>query len=233
MWVMGLIGAAWGATCSEVGFSDVVDIPPPAVLVLGERHGHQPDLGRAKRVVKRLKKSGPVTLALEAVHERYQPVLDRYASGKIDAAMLPSALAWTDNWTFEWGPYRQLVTAQKWGVKVRAVGHEDVGKPINREIPVPAGYADQLRPWTGEPPIPVNLEHSFVESMAWQSYHIVESAKSGWDGNGYLVLLVDRALVEGGLGVSWQAEHMLEPAVSSVVLAWAESPCLPGDQVWR
>ena len=45
--------------CNSVSLTDILAVPEPAIIVLGERRGAQPDLARAMRVVKGLqKKSG-------------------------------------------------------------------------------------------------------------------------------------------------------------------------------
>jgi hypothetical protein len=219
--------------CAEITTSDVLAVQAPAVIVLGERHGTQPDLNRAKKIVRKLHTQAQVTLAIEAVHERFQPVLDRYEKGLVDPPAMQRALEWDKHWSFDYNSYRSLVTSANWGVKVLAAGHDEGTAPKDGDIPIPAGYLEQLRPAMGEQPVPAKLGPALAREMSWRSLHIAELAQQGWNGEGYLVILAHRALVEGGLGVSWHAERLFDPPVHAFVLAWAKSPCFAGDAVYK
>lgn len=230
-----MVTAALAGTgdCQSVGFSDITMVQAPAVIVLGERHGTQPDLARATRVVHRLSTAAPVTLALESVNQKYQPVLDRYAAGEIDPASLPSMLEWAESWGYPWGPYERLITAALWGVNVVAAGPDLGPAPDGEQFPVPPGYINILDDAMAEHPIPPEMEPRFVRSMAWRDYSIADAAIDRWDGQGYLVIVAGRGHVEGGKGVAWQVDQRLEAPVHAFVLAWADAPCYTGDQVWR
>ena len=52
----------------------------------------------------------------------------------------------------------------------------------------------------------------------------------GW--KGYLVILTERARVEGGGGVPWQLVQSGKRNVYSFILSWSEPFCAEGDNVW-
>ncbi|MBW1877501.1 MAG: ChaN family lipoprotein [Deltaproteobacteria bacterium] len=224
--------AAW--ECESVGMGDVLSVVPPAVIVLGERHGTQPDLRRATRIVKNLSRHAPTTLALEAVRHEQQPVLDRYAKGEVEAVDLPEALHWDEGGGFPYEPYRGLVSAADYGVRVVGVGREDNAAPNDVDFPVPAGYMPILRDAMAGHEMPLAMQSRFVRTMAWLDYQMAESAVEAWDGRGYLVIVVGRGHVEGGKGVAWQAGLAVEEAVHGFVLAWGgDPPCYRGDRLWK
>lgn len=219
-------------TCSTVPFSEVWSIPPPAVIVLGERKGTQPDLLRAERVVRRLSRQSAVTLALEAVHHEQQPILDRYAQGAITPFDLPDLLRWREHWSFPWSSYERIVTSAVLGVNVVAVGLDPGPRPPEARFPVPPGYVHVLADAMGEHAMPVTLESSFVELVAWRDHTMAQRAVSAWDGEGYLVILADRLHVEGGKGIGWQVGRLTEAPVHSYLLA-STGACYAGDKVLR
>lgn len=234
-WLLAGVASALAGDCETIRFPDLVDIEPPAVIVLGERHGVRRDLGRATRVVRVLASQAPVRVALEAVHRRFQPVLDRYGADTLEVGDLPALLDWEDSWGFAWRPYAPLVTAADL-VDVEVVGAGlDLGpKPDDVEIPLPPRYVDILRPAMGDHPIPLGMEARFVQAMAWRDHGIAAAAVEGWDARGYLVIVTGRGHVEGGKGVAWQVAQMVDVPVHSAVLAWGgDPPCHPGDRIWR
>jgi hypothetical protein len=230
-----LVSAAWAQSCEEIGFADVVNVPAPAVIVLGERHGTQPDLARATRVVRTLAKQGNVTLALEAVHQKFQPALDEYGDGKLEPAELREKLDWDNSWGFPWEPYERLVTAAVYGVKVVAAGPTLGPPPADApEFPIPAGYYGILSDAMAGHEVPVERQSDFVRSMAWRDFSIADAGLDAWDGQGYLVIVTGRGHVEGGKGTTWQADQRVEAPVHGFVLAWGEDPpCYAGDKVWK
>ena len=84
--------AAAESQCTQIGRADIVAVPAPAVIVLGERHGTQPDLARAERIVRLLAMENEVTLALESVGDVHQGTLDDFADGKLSLDTLPQTL---------------------------------------------------------------------------------------------------------------------------------------------
>ncbi len=221
--------------CTDVALTDITDVPAPAVLVLGERHGTQLDLARARRVVRRLAQTEPVTVALEAVHVSKQGVLDDFRDGSLSVDELRSELSWDDSWGFAWGPYRPLVGGAALGLDVLAVGPTLEAPPKNKRFPVPPGYARLLEGAMGAHPIEKGMEERFVRSMAWRDNRIATYAQQNWDRRGYLVVLTGRGHVEGGLGVPWQLDRLMQGVpVHAFVLAHGNEPtCEPGDQYWR
>jgi uncharacterized iron-regulated protein len=231
-----LIASAWADEgCTKIGKGSVLSVAAPAVIVLGERHGTQPDLQRAQSVVYRLQKRAEVTLALEAVHARYQSTLDSWADGRMTPEALPESLAWETSWGFPWKPYEALVTAAVWGGvrKVVGVGLDLGPPPPEAEFPVPTGYMALLADSMAGHEVAAAQQERFVRSMAWRDYSIAHSAVEAWNGEGYLVIVAGRGHVEGGKGIPWQADHMVRVPVHSFVLAWADPPCYDDDKVWR
>lgn len=234
MW-MWLIAWAWASDCTQVSFREVVAPEAPAVIVLGERHGTQPDLRRATRVVRHLSRRGEVTVALEAVHHRYQPILDRYAASSVQSGDLPALLDWKRSWGFRWRPYAALVTAADLpDARVVGVGLDLGPKPEDAEVPIPPRYADILRAAMGAHPMPPEREPAFVQAMAWRDHEIARRAVEGWSGEGFLVIVTGRGHIEGGKGVDWQARQLTEAPVHAFVLKGGkQAACHPGDQLWR
>jgi uncharacterized iron-regulated protein len=216
-------------TCSRGSVGKLVKVEAPAVIVLGERKGTLPDLSRAKKVVAKLAKKGPVTLALQAVRQENQAVLDQLAAGQLAMEQVPAALDWENSWGFPFEAYAPLLATADRGVKLVAIGEPYSLRPEEQTLPLPPGYFEVLADPMGDNPVPPELESPYVEFVAWADHQLASNAISAWDGQGVLVVVVDRFHVEGGLGVSWQAQRLTEAQVSAAILADAESLCYPGD----
>lgn len=228
-----LSAPAPAAECETVSFRDVIDVEAPAVIVLGERHGHQPDLRRAGRVVSRLARTAPVQVGIEAVHQRYQPVLDAFAAGRADASDLPELMDWEGSWGFRWRPYQPVVTAAVDGATVRAAGLDLGPMPEDAQVPIPPAYFDILRDAMAGHEMDPSMASGFVAAMAWRDHRIAALSAEGWSGEGYLVIVTGRGHVEGGKGVNWQVQRMVDAPVHSFVLAKGPNPpCHPGDKLW-
>jgi uncharacterized iron-regulated protein len=229
------ISTALGATprCTEVGIREITSIQPPHVLVLGERHGTQPDLRRALRVVRRLARKAPVTVALEAVHESGDSTLQAFARGELPRRELASALHWQETWGFPWGPYRPLVHRALRGDTLVAAGPTLESAPDDANFPVPSGYFAILSDAMAQHPVPPAFQDKFVRSMAWRDYRIAESARRAWNGEGFLVVVTGRGHVEGGKGVPWQLAKQTQAPVTAAILArGVDAPCYAGDRIW-
>jgi hypothetical protein len=231
MWAL-LVATALGAECETMGMADVMAITPPAIVVLGERHGMQPDLGRATRIVRRLADRAPVTVALEAVGGDQQSVLDRYGRGDLATEDLSDALVWDTTWGFPFAPYEPLLeTAATHGTRLVAAGLPLGTPPQGAEFPVPGGYMSILRDAMGEREIPLPAQSDFLRTVAWRDFRMAQQALAGWDEQGYLVIVADRLHVEGGKGLPWQAKLMTRVPVHAFLLAWSiDPPCYAGDQ---
>jgi len=228
--------AAWAQeTCTPVqAATALAELPAPAVLVLGERKGAPLDLRRAARLVRSLQRlNQPVTVALEAVDTAQQPALDDWIAGRIDEDALPAALQISERYGFSHAPYVHLLDTAQTGADLVGVGLPYAAAPADAPLLVPPGYSFQLVPTMGGSPVPAALEETFAGAMAWRAAEIASRALGAWNGSGYLVIVADRALVEGGLGVSWQLQRQTETPVRAIVLADAAGPCLAGDRVWR
>jgi hypothetical protein len=179
-WLVGAMTTALAAwECEPIGMDDVMAVT---------------------RVVNKLSKRFPTTLALEAVRQERQSALDRYARGEMAAMDLPEALQWEDAWGFPYEPYRGLVTAADRGVQVVAVGLENQAAPDHVDFPVPAGYMAILRDAMAGHEMPLAMQSRFVRSMAWLDHQMAETALQAWDGQGYLVIVVGRGHVENREG---------------------------------
>lgn len=232
------ITAALAHPCDDITLEEILEQPAPAVVVLGERHGHKSDMQRAYRVVDGLQDSGaPVTLAIEAVHEDNQSVLDAFAAGEFGKGKLPKKLRWSETWGFAWKPYKKLVSADKQGVRVVAAGLTLGPKPEEREVEIPEGYDAFLMEIMGAHAhaMKPEMKARFSTSMAWRDFRIAELAAEGWSGEGYLVILTGRGHVEGSMGTNWQLAKIPaigETPVVSAVLDHDSARCLEGDRVW-
>lgn len=229
-----LLPTAWaGGTCTEIDAGDILAVPPPAVIVLGERPGVPRDGRRAGRLVKKLGRVAPVTVALETVPRALQPVLDQYARGEIDTDDLDDALSWDEVVGLPYRSYNTLVTASVDDAGVSAIGMRNYSPPRSIDIPVPAEYLEILRDGMGQGLMPRVAEGAYLRFVAWRDHALAERALSAWDGRGYLVVVTHRARIEGGYGVPWQLAGLTDAPVEPFVLAWGiEPPCYAGDRVW-
>lgn len=228
--MIGLLGVALAHPCESIGLDDVLEIPAPAVLVLGEQHGSKPDMKRARAVVDALAERAPVRLALEAVHESNQPVLDAFVRGEKKKRKLPAALRWDETWGYDWGAYKKLVA--RTDVDVVAAGLDLGPKPEDREVTIPEGYDAYLQQLMQGHEMTDEIRARFTTSMTWRDFRIGELAAAGWSGEGYLVVLAGKGHVEGSLGTNWQLERLVEAPVHSVILGHDDAACLEGDRVW-
>lgn len=221
-------------TCDEFQPSELAALQPPAIVVLGERHGDKSDMQRARQAIDELAMRGSVTLALEAVHEVNQPVLERFAAGEVKTGKLPAELDWSETWGFPWKPYKPLVTLSRRGVTVVAAGLKLGPKPDDREVQIPEGYDAYLKEMMGAhgASMAPDVAARFTTSMAWRDFRIAELAMNGWTGEGFLVVLTGRGHIEGSMGTNWQLEHLTEAPITSVVLGHEDARCNPGDRVW-
>lgn len=217
--------------CEEITLADITRLPSPAVIVLGERHGTQPDLRRATRVAGALSRKAPVTVALEAIDRSQQELVDAYERGEFTAKDLPDRLRWEESWGFAWGPYRKLVSSTSW--TVLGAGLPLGPAPDDAPLDIPDDYASFLADMMSEHgEMPAEMQSRFARSMTWRDYGIAQAAIEGWSGDGYLVIVTGRGHVEGGLGVEYQLRHMTDRPVDAFVLA-SGGPCYDGDRVWR
>ncbi|MEQ1568840.1 MAG: ChaN family lipoprotein [Myxococcota bacterium] len=213
--------------CGRTTIGKLAQGPVPGVIVLGERKGTLPDLSRAKRLVKKLAKRGPVTLALQAVRQDHQGVLDQAAAGQLALEQVPTALDWENSWGFPWSAYAPLLELE--GVKLVGIGQDYKLRPLDEPVQLPPAYFNVLVDPMGDNPVPPELETRYVEFVAWADSRLAAAALDAWDGQGALVVVVDRYHVEGGLGVAWQAQRRTDKPVAAALLADADSRCYPGD----
>ncbi|HHO53467.1 MAG TPA: hypothetical protein ENK18_22000 [Deltaproteobacteria bacterium] len=218
--------------CEHIKLRELVSDPGPGVLFLGERHGVRKDLSRAYRIVNKLSHLGPVTLGLEAVPAAQQSVLDRLSLGRLPFETLPEALDWDNDWGYSFSTYERLLKLyDRDEITLVGVGQPLQLRPEEASVPLPPGYAMVLADTMGDGPIPVELESRLVQTVAWHDHRIATSALEGWGGRGWLVVVVDRNWLEGGLGVAWQATRLTEAPVSAALLADAGTRCYRGDRV--
>lgn len=219
-------------TCTPVGMSDIVDVQAPAVLVLGSRRGTQPDLWRARRVVEALEDRGEsVTLALDVIHRRHQSTLEQYVRGQLPAEALPQALSWAGDVGFSYDPYEPLVRPTH--RPLVAIGLDPEDAPTEGPVQVALEYQDVLRDAMAGAEVPPSRQEDFLQWVAGQDRDLATAALEAWGGQGILVIVADRVRVEGGVGLPAQLELYAEVPVHAALLAWARTPCFPGDRVWR
>jgi hypothetical protein len=234
-WAMWTWAAAWatepGDECTRTTIGKLASSPLPAVVVLGERKGTMPDLGRARKIVRRLAKKGPVTLALQAIPTEHQDILDRYSRGELAIEALPTELDWENRWGFPFEAYSSLLETKLVGAKLVGIGVPYAPPPKDAPLPQPPGYIHVLAGPMGEAPMPVELEGRYAAFVAAMDNRLASSAISAWNGQGALVIVVDRYHVEGGQGVQWQARQLTEVPVVAALLANAGTLCFAGDAV--
>lgn len=209
---------------------DLLAIEAPAVLVLGERPGTQPDLTRAARIVRGLARQGPVTLGLQVVPSASQATLDAFQAGDLPLEDIPSAMSWASPWP--WTAYRGLVSlGSRDAIELVALGPDESPPPAaGGDLPLPSDYADWL--FSDGDAMPEPLQSRIARQMAWTDYRIAERAIFGWGGEGYLVLLVDRTRVDSARGVAWQARRLTGEAVHDAALAWGAADC-GESRIWK
>ena len=141
-------------------------------------------------------------------------------------------MGWSDHFAFEYAPYAPLLNLyQLPSVSLAAVGQRVELVPEGASVAVPAGYSQLLEHATGEGPVPPELASRFAETVAWHDQRVAQAAIDAWDGQGWLVVLVDRTWVEGGLGMPWQAANLTDAPVRAALLADAGTRCYAGDRV--
>lgn len=220
---------AQAPTCERTTLGRLAAEPGPAVFVLGERPGTPPDPARALKLVKKLRKKGPVTLALQAVPVGSQGVLDGWAKGQVPDELLGAQLGIFSHYGHAPDRYEGLIRASALGVDVHAAGVAPEAPPEGVVAPQPPAYIHVLGPAMGEAPVPVELEARYLAMVAWTDHRIARDAIEAWSGEGALVILADRLHVQGGKGIAWQAGLMTEAPVHNVLLKQSDSPCIPGD----
>jgi hypothetical protein len=222
-----------GNGCKTIGLSDIAAVPSPAIIVLGVRPGAKPDLLRAARVLRRLQNdnAGPIVLAVDIVHHSKQHHLDRLVSGQTDLRSLEASLAWTENTAAAFQPYARLFSMGQQDVQLLAVGLDPTGLPDDIHPPVPGHYPAMVSE-TVSGDLPYGLDGRIAKTLAYWDYQIALRSVNEWSGDGTLVILTDRAKVEGGGGVPWQLVQAGHESVYAFLLAWAEPFCEDGDNVW-
>lgn len=236
MWLLPFsLSDAAAVGCAKTTVPELVTPPGPRVLVLGERKGTNPDLARAASIVKKLAAKGPVTVALQAVSPARQAELDQWKSGAIPETSLSVKLDWggadTGYAGFPFDPYAKLLATRSLGVTFVAIGRPWQLRPEGETVQLPPGYIGVLVDAMGDTPVPVDLETTTVETVSWADTRLAKAALDGWNGEGTLVVLVDRFHVEGGLGVQWQLQRLAQVPVDAAMLASGESRCYAGDRL--
>ncbi|MCA9490384.1 MAG: ChaN family lipoprotein [Myxococcales bacterium] len=230
LWTLASVALADGCTKTSVGKLTI--LPEPGVLVLGDRKGTVPDLKRAKAIVSKLSRRGPVTVALQAFRlGEHQPALDALAEGRMTVDQIPSAVDWENTWGFPFEAYAPLLSLAGPDVHLVGIGQPYQPLPDDQTVPLPPGYIHILSDAMSDAPIPVDLETPYVAEVAWADHRFAKAAIDAWDGKGTLVIVVDRMHVEGGLGVGWQAQRLTGSPVVQAMLANGESRCYAGDQL--
>jgi len=221
------------SSCKSATVGQLTERPAPGILVLGERPGVVRDVRRAKRVIKRLAKSGPVTVAAEFVEARRQPVIDNLAMGRVSFDALDNALAFQDD-GYTFSVYRRILSLPDKvdDLSLVAIGQPMLLRPTDASVALPPGYTLVLTDAMASP-VPPELESRTVQMVAYHDQRLAQSALDSWTGEGWLVLLVDRTWVQGGLGVAWQLRRLTDARVDAVLLSDAGSDCYPDDLVLR
>jgi uncharacterized iron-regulated protein len=222
------LASALAGGCTPTTVAALTTFEHPAVFVLGERKGTQPDLGRAHRLAARWSDQTAVTLALQAVAAEQQPILDRYEAGTLDASDLPGLLDFASTWGFPWSPYSKLATAADRGDRVTAIGLRYAPQPDDAAVPRPPGYTQILTDTMAGHYMPAELEPQFAQNVAYLDHRMARLAVDGWSGKGVLIVVADRLHVEGGKGIAYQIGRMVDVPVHTVNLG-GPGACYDGD----
>ena len=216
------------SACEETSVRELSQVGSPSILVLGERHGSIPDLRRAARIVRRIAKRKPVTVALEAVAMDRQSALDKLARGEVRASDIRELAEWDKTWRHDFEAYRKLLAVK--GVTFVAAGPPLEKKPEEASIPVPEAYEARLRDVAlghgmSEEDVP-----AFAASMAWRDYRIAELAVDGWNEQSVLIVVAGRGHVQGGLGIGWQFDQGLARQPWQTALLAPSEDCGEADR---
>lgn len=225
-----LASMAQAQDCERVSVGQLTRADGPGVLVLGARQATQKDLNRARRIVRRLAKDHAITLAIDVLPASAQDALDRFVRGVVSLEALPAALDWEHTTELSFAPYAPLIQLATDGVHVLAIGQPIALRPQDAPVQLPPGYINVLADTMGDGAVPVELESRLVQTVAYHDQQIARAALDGWDRSGWLVVLVDRTWVQGGLGVQWQAQRQTDSPVTAALLAEAGAQCYPGDR---
>jgi hypothetical protein len=224
------LSASFAGTCTQTTLTELEASAEPGILVLGERKGTQPDLGRASRLVSRLRSKGaPVTVVLQAVSTRKQSVLDAFMAGDLEPDVLRDDLDWDTLSGFPFPPYQRLLLGAAKGDRLVAAGMEWEQQPKGTVVPRAPGYLQVLSDTMHGHFMPAELEPAFVQNVTWLDHRIATHAVENWNGKGFLVVVADRLHVEGGKGISWQLQRLVDHPVTIVNLA-GPGGCYDGDR---
>ena len=228
-----ITGNAWSVTdgqCVATSISSAI-VDAPAVVVLGARRGMQPDHLRAREVVRRLRRRGNVTLAVDVVTTQGEIWHQQHVANGFGDDVLPLALRWDTEVSFPWSVYRPLLTNKK--ISWVGIGVDNSEMPDPEEsIQVPLGIGDRVRDASGGHDVPSSRQDALMRTIAWQEQQMASSALDAWDGEGYLVVLADRFRVQGSGGLKWHLERKTESKVEAYLLAWGFDRCEMNDKVF-
>ena len=221
--------SAYAGGCDPTWLSEAV-VDAPAVIVLGARRGMQPDLFRARRLIKALSEKAEVTLALDILPVSAADDYRLHLANGFGDEVLPLALDWDDKVGLPWSGYKGFFTDPdlRWvPVGVGPGEHPDSSEPVQ----IPMGLGNVLRD-TSAGNFPAQRQEVLLRAIAWQDSVISQRAIDGWDGDGYLVVLVDRFRVYGRSGVDWHLPYYTKAPVSSYLLSWSGEDCTEGEKVF-
>jgi len=233
-WFIWLTLAFADDSCRTITLPDITAVPEPAIIVLGERRGVAMDNLRAVKVLKALHKKteSPVTVAVDVVHHKYQHVFEQYSTGALDILQLEDALSWRTHTEVSFTPYRKLFATAVTGGTIHAVGTDLKPPPPEITPPTPGVYPSIVNSVVPDGELGFGLDAKISKTMAYWDYLVANRAANEWDGRGYLLIVTERARVEGGGGIPWQLVRQQDTPVYSFLLAWADPYCAKGDNVW-
>ena len=220
--------------CKTISASDILSIPEPAVIVLGERFGSRVELARASRVIKGLakKSTGGVTLATERVHYDHQKAFDQFSTNGFSTSTLEQDLNWGAETPVSFKPYGRLFKQAAVHANLIAAGPNMTAPTNDVQPPVPAVYPALVSSVVAQDQLTFGMDNRISRILAYWDYQVAMRALHQWDGKGYLVIMTERARSEGGGGVPWQVSHEGSHTAYSFLLSWANSYCEEGDNVW-
>ncbi len=191
------------------------------VLLLGERHDsaehHQWQLATLQALVRR---NPHLSLGLEMVPRRHQPVLDRWVAGELDEAAFLKALDWTGTWGYAADLYLPILRfARERRLRLVAL---NVDRELVRRVraeglaAVPPAQREGV-----EPPAPPSEAYRALLYRLWQHHPFVPSPGGrppGPDDPSFLRFVESQQLWDRAMAQAIAAERQRRPRNRVVAL---------------
>ena len=95
----------WTVTSADVLFRQLSKVD---IIFLADFHALQQSQKTHLRILKKVKATRPLVLALECIEAKYQKYLDQFMKGQLSETDFLRLVRWQENWGFPWENYRPL-----------------------------------------------------------------------------------------------------------------------------